>query len=113
MGGGKGHDALHALLEARAIDEVHAEVGVGRHRTLGEVGVGVDETGHDELVSVVADVGRRTDERREVPVVSAGENPPVRNRHAALEGLAAVAGEDRSALENQIRRAHGFLRCWS
>ena len=113
MGGGKGHDALHALLEARAIDEVHAEVGVGRHRALGEVGVGVDETGHDELVSVVADVGRRTDERREVPVVSAGENPPVRNRHAAHEGLAAVASEDRSALENQIRRAHGFLRCWS
>jgi len=58
----KRHDAFHALLEAGAVDKVDTEIRICRHRALRKVRMGVDETRHDELVSIVSDIGRGADE---------------------------------------------------
>ena len=105
VGVGEGHHALHALLKAGAVDQVDAEVGVGGHGTLGEMGVRVDEAGHHEGVAEVADLGVLADVGRKILVGTDGDDGVTADGDAAGKGAVGVAGEHVLALDD----VRGFL----
>ena len=101
--------ALHHLLKAAAVDEVHRKIGIGHERALGKVRVRIDEAGSDELVAEVAHLGIGSDKGRQMQIVAARDDLAVAHRHASRKRERARAGKDSAGLDDEFRLFHMSL----
>ena len=97
------------LLERIGPADMNAEIRIIYKRALREVGVRIVETRHDELVAILADLGVLANVGRDRRIIAAREDLAVGNRDTAGERLAAIACENRVALQNQLCRSHDVM----
>ena len=90
---GKCLNTLHALLEARAIDKIDGEIGIGHKGALCKMRMRIDDARHDELIAIVAHLGIGPDKSVKVLILAARNNPVTRDGNATLERGQSVTSE--------------------
>lgn len=109
MGVRKRHDTLHRHLKTGAIDKVDGKIGVGHKRTLSKMRVRVNQARHNELIAKVAHLSIGADKRRQVGIVTAGNDLIATHGNAALKRFEPIAGKNGVALDNYISLVHVSL----
>ena len=109
MGVRKRYNTLHRHLKTGAIDKVDGKIGVGHKRTLSKMRVRVNQARHNELVAKVAHLSIGADKRRQVGIVTAGNDLIATHGNAALKRFDPIAGKNGIALDYYISLLHVSL----